>query len=272
MDTYEKLMCCADAVRRATDFTPDIALVLGSGLGGLADALDTEAAVPYGAIDGFPVSTVPGHAGRFLFGRLGGKRVVVLQGRIHYYEGYPMEDVVLPVRLAGVLGAKTLFLTGAAGGINAAFAPGDLMLLTGHISSFVPSPLRGANIDALGPRFPDMTDAYDKDLRALVRAAAAENGIALREGVYVQTAGPQYETPAEIRMYRALGADAVGMSTACETAAARHMGLRVVAVSCISNMAAGMLDRPLTHQEVQDTADRIGPVFARLIAAAVARM
>ena len=211
---YERLQACVAAIRQKTDFAPRTALVLGSGLGGFGERLALEAAVDYKDIPGFPVSTVPGHQGRFLFGFVGEEPVVAMQGRVHYYEGYAMEDVVLPIRVMGLLGAKRLVLTNAAGGIGPGLEAGDLMLLTGHIAAFVPSPLIGSNVEELGPRFPDMTEAYSPRLREKALAAARRLGIPLKEGVYLQTTGPQYETPAEIRMFAALGANAVGMSTA----------------------------------------------------------
>ena len=258
---YERLLACVAAIRQKTDFVPRTALVLGSGLGGFGERLALEAAVDYKDIPGFPVSTVPGHQGRFLFGFVGEEPVVAMQGRVHYYEGYSMEDVVLPIRVMGLLGAKRLVLTNAAGGIGPGLEAGDLMLLTGHIAAFVPSPLIGPNVEELGPRFPDMTEAYSPRLREKALAAARRLGIPLKEGVYLQTTGPQYETPAEIRMFAALGANAVGMSTACEAIAARHMGLEVCGISCITNLAAGLSGKALSHQEVQETADRVAQQF-----------
>ena len=235
---YERLQACVAAIRQKTDFAPRTALVLGSGLGGFGERLALEAAVDYKDIPGFPVSTVPGHQGRFLFGFVGEEPVVAMQGRVHYYEGYAMEDVVLPIRVMGLLGAKRLVLTNAAGGIGPGLEAGDLMLLTGHIAAFVPSPLIGPNVEELGPRFPDMTEAYSPRLREKALAAARRLGIPLKEGVYLQTTGPQYETPAEIRMFAALGANAVGMSTACESIAARHMGLEVCGISLETHLTA----------------------------------
>ena len=262
---YERLQACVAAIRQKTDFVPRTALVLGSGLGGFGERLALEAAVDYKDIPGFPVSTVPGHQGRFLFGFVGEEPVVAMQGRVHFYEGYAMEDVVLPIRVMGLLGAKRLVLTNAAGGIGPGLEAGDLMLLTGHIAAFVPSPLIGPNVEELGPRFPDMTEVYSKRLRTLVKAAAGELAIPLKEGVYLQTTGPNYETPAEIHLYRALGASAVGMSTACEAIAARHMGLEVCGISCITNLAAGLSGKELSHQEVQETADRVAQQFQSLV-------
>ena len=261
----EKLNRCVETIREKTSFQPEVALVLGSGLGGFGELVEEAIRIPYASLPGFPVSTVPGHAGQFILGYVRGVPVIVMQGRVHYYEGYPMEDVVMPIRIMGMLGAKKLILTNAAGGVNTAFTPGDLMLLEDHISAFVPSPLRGENLDALGTRFPDMSCVYDIPLRQAAEEAAGSRGIALQKGVYLQWQGPNYESPAEIRMFRTLGADAVGMSTVCEAIAARHMGLRVCAVSCITNMACGILPQPLSHQEVQETASRVRDKFESLV-------
>lgn len=267
----EKLNRCVEVIREMTSFQPEAALVLGSGLGGFGEMVEDALRIPYASIPGFPVSTVPGHAGQFILGYVRGVPVIVMQGRVHYYEGYPMEDVVMPIRIMGMLGAKKLILTNAAGGVNTAFTPGDLMLLEDHISTFVPSPLRGENLDALGTRFPDMSCVYDRHLRQAAEQAAESRGIALQKGVYLQWPGPNYESPAEIRMFRTLGADAVGMSTVCEAIAARHMGLRVCAVSCITNMACGILPQPLSHEEVQETASRVREKFESLILEMIGR-
>lgn len=261
----DRIHRCVEDIRRHTDFVPRAALVLGSGLGGFADKLQTVAQVGYGEISGFPVSTVPGHAGRFVFGYVEGTPVAVMQGRVHYYEGYPMEDVVLPIRVLGALGAKELILTNAAGGISPELASGSLMLITDHITAFVPSPLIGPNEEGLGTRFPDMSEVYSKRLQGLARQAAGKKGIRLKEGVYVQCTGPNYETPAEIRMFKALGAGAVGMSTACEAMAARHMGLEVCGISCVTNLAAGLSGKALNHKEVQEIADRVSGDFQGLL-------
>lgn len=252
-------------VRERTDFVPEIGIVLGSGLGDFAGLVEKAAEISYGELPGFPVSTVAGHAGKLIFGTVRSVPVVVMQGRVHYYEGYSMEQVVAPIRLMGMLGAKKLLLTNAAGGVNLDFTPGDLMLITDHISAFVPSPLRGENPAELGVRFPDMSRVYDRQLREAVLASAQKLGQTIRQGVYLQWQGPNYETPAEIRMFRTLGADAVGMSTVCESIAARHMGLRVCAVSCITNMASGILPQPLSHEEVQKTADQVSAKFQALV-------
>lgn len=266
---YDKLLRCYHSVREKISFEPQVALILGSGLGDYAEQIQVEAVLDYHDIEGFPVSTVLGHKGRFVFGYIQNVPVVIMQGRVHFYEGYDMHDVVLPTRLMGMLGAKVLFLTNAAGGMQKGMHAGDFMLITGHISSFVPSPLIGPNIEEIGTRFPDMSEVYKKDLQEIIRNTAINCGIPLKEGVYVQTTGPNYETPEEIRMYRSLGADAVGMSTACEAMAANHMGMRVCGISCISNLAAGISENPLTHAEIQETADRVAPLFQQLITASI---
>ncbi len=268
---YERLEKCYKCFKEKIDFTPDIALVLGSGLGDYADGIKQEAVLDYKDIEGFPVSTVAGHKGRFVFGYVGDVKVVVMQGRVHYYEGYSMEDVVLPIRLMKLMGAKVLFLTNAAGGVNYDYHAGDFMLISDQIC-MAPSPLIGENADEIGPRFPDMSNIYDRDFREVVRNAAKDLGIPLQEGVYIQLTGPNYESPAEIRMVRTLGADAVGMSTACEAIAANHCGLKTVGISCISNLACGITDKPLTHKEVQETADRVAPLFKKLITESVIRL
>ena len=261
----ERIERCVSAIKEKTELIPEFGVVLGSGLGAFAEEVQSAVTIPFSGLPDFPVSTVPGHTGRFVLGFIGETPVAVLQGRVHYYEGYSMEDVLLPVRVLGVLGAKKLLLTNAAGGIGEGLAAGDLMLITDHIASFMPSPLRGRNEDALGPRFPDMSAVYDPDLRERMDQAAGELQISLRHGVYLQTPGPNYETPAEIRMYRALGADAVGMSTAIEAIAARHMGIKVCGVSCITNLAAGLSETPLSHEEVQAAADAAGERFRLLL-------
>ena len=262
---YEKLLKCFESYQKKINFKPEVALILGSGLGDYADDIKVVDTLDYHDIEGFPVSTVPGHKGRFIFGYVGDVPVVCMQGRVHYYEGYEMSDVVLPTRLMKMMGAKVLFLTNAAGGIKQGFQAGDVMLITGQISSFVPSPLRGANIDELGTRFPDMSHIYDEDLQTIVKKTALNLNIPLKEGVYVQFSGPAYESPEEITMARMIGADAAGMSTACEAVAANHMGMKIVGISCISNMASGISPVPLTHTEIQETADRVAPMFKQLV-------
>lgn len=264
---YKKLEKCYKCIREKTDFVPEIALVLGSGLGDYAEGanVNVEMTIPYSEINGFPTSTVSGHKGQFVLGTVNGVKTAIMQGRVHFYEGYSISDVVLPIRLMGLMGAKVLFLTNASGGINQSFECGDFMLITDHISSLVKSPLVGENIDELGVRFPDMSEIYDRDLRDIIKKSADELDIKLKEGVYIQTTGPQYESPAEIRAFKTLGADAVGMSTACEAIAANHMGLKICGISCISNLAAGISKTPLTHKEVQETADRVAPDFKKLL-------
>ncbi len=269
---YEKLINCYKCVREKTDFVPDVAIVLGSGLGDYAGQIDVVYELPYAEIEGFPVSTVPGHAGKFIFGYLEGISVVCMKGRVHFYEGYPITDVVLPVRLMKLMGAKILFLTNAAGGVNTTFHAGDLMLIRDHIACFAPNPLIGVNIDELGVKFPDMSKVYDADLQEIIRDTAKEQGVYLQEGVYAQLTGPSFESPADIRMMRVLGADAVGMSTVVEAIAANHMGMRICGVSCISNLAAGMTANPLTHEEVQEAADAAASDFACLVTESIKKM
>ncbi|MFR8178391.1 MAG: purine-nucleoside phosphorylase [Christensenellales bacterium] len=250
----------------------DIGVILGSGLGDYAEELEDAVKLPYSEIPGFPRSTVAGHAGMWCCGTLYGKRVVMMQGRFHYYEGYGMKDVTLPVRVMQKIGVKTLIVTNAAGGVNLGYHPGELMVIGDIFSMTAQNPLIGPNLDAFGPRFPDMSCAFDKELRALAHECANEQGFALREGVYAQMTGPTYETPAEIRMLRTLGADAVGMSTVPEVIVARHGGMRVLGISCITNMAAGILDQPLNHAEVTETANRVKGQFRNLLDRIIEKM
>lgn len=268
---YDKLMSCLHAVREKTGFVPKVGIVLGSGLGDYAQQIKVCAEVSYAELEGFPVSTVPGHAGKFIFGMVDQVPVVCMKGRVHYYEGYDIADVVLPIRLMKLLGAEILFLTNAAGGVNSSFQAGDLMLIRDHISVFAPNPLIGANIAELGTRFPDMSTVYKPELQAVIRQVAKENGIHLQEGVYAQLTGPSYESPAEIRLLRGMGCDAVGMSTVVEAIAANHCGLKVCGISCISNLAAGMSAAPLAHKEVQAAADEAAPRFQKLVTESVKR-
>ncbi|MCL2226397.1 MAG: purine-nucleoside phosphorylase [Oscillospiraceae bacterium] len=271
-DIYTKLTNCLEQVKAKTDFKPKVALVLGSGLGGYAQEIDAAAAISYEDIGGFPVSTVPGHQGRFVFGHVGDVPVVIMQGRVHYYEGYDISDVVLPIRLMGLMGAEILMLTNAVGSINKQFVAGDFMLIRDHILYGVPSPLIGSNVDQLGTRFPDMSEIYRNSLCEEILSAAKSLDINLHEGTYLQTSGPNFETPAEIRAYGALGADVVGMSTACEAVAANHMGLKVCGISCVSNLAAGISKTPLTHDEVQEMADKAAPRFKALVTESIKRI
>lgn len=268
-NVYDKVVKCLNCVREKTDFVPKVAVILGSGLGDYADNIQVEYELSYSDLEGFPVSTVPGHAGKFIFGFIGNVPVVCMKGRVHFYEGYPIEDVVLPVRLMKLMGAEILFLTNASGGVNTSFQAGDLMLITDQISCFAPNPLVGPNIDKLGTRFPDMSTIYSRELQETIRSTAAEHGIRLMEGIYTQLTGPSFESPAEIRMLRSLGTDAVGMSTAVEAITANHMGMKICGVSCISNLAAGMTPNPLTHEEVQEAADMAAPCFKMLVTEAV---
>jgi len=244
---------------------PEVAIVLGSGLASFADAIDTQTAIPYAQLEGFPVSTAPGHEGRFVIGAAAGIPVIVMQGRIHYYEGYELDDVVLPMRMLAAAGVKTFILTNACGGIQDGMTPGDLMLITDHIASFMPSVLRGENVDAWGVRFPDMTHVYDVELQDVIRRAAEAVGIDLKEGVYLQVPGPAFETPAEIRAYKSLGADVAGMSTATEAIALRHMDVKVAGISCITNLAAGMSGALLTSEEVNEMGEQVAETFAALL-------
>ncbi len=269
---YEKLNKCYECVREKISFEPKVALVLGSGLGKFAEEIDVVDRISYSDIEGFPTSTVPGHAGQFVFGYVDGVPVVCMQGRVHYYEGYKIEDVVLPVRLMGLLGAKYLFLTNASGGINRDFKAGDFMMLTDHISSFAPNPLIGPNIDELGTRFPDMSSVYDPILCDIITNVADDFGIEMQKGVYVQTTGPSFESPAEIKMFAKMGADAVGMSTVVEAIAANHMGLKICAISCVCNLAAGISETPLTHDEVQEAAAKAAPLFKQIVRETIVRI
>ena len=269
---YEKALKCYECIKDRLQMKPKIALVLGSGLGAYTKAIRQVQTIDYSEIEGFPVSTVPGHEGRFVLGYLDDIPMVVMQGRVHYYEGYAMSDVVLPIRLMRLMGAEILFLTNAAGGVNYHFEQGDLMLIKDQISSFVPSPLIGKNEEIFGPRFADMSEIYDLSLQKIIKESAMDLKIPLKEGVYVQLSGPGYESPAEIRMVRILGADAVGMSTACEAVAANHMGMKIWGISCITNLASGMSTKPLDHKEVQETADRMADSIRRLIGESIRRM
>ncbi len=255
----------AAAVRARTALRPGIGVVLGSGLGAFADALGEAVAVPFAEIPHFPASTVAGHGGALVVGRSRGIPVAVMKGRVHFYEGYSLEQVVFPVRVLGRLGVKTLVVTNAAGAINPAFAPGDLMVIEDHLN-LLGNPLLGPNDDGLGPRFPDLSEAYDRGLRDVAEAACRAASARCHRGVYVSLTGPSYETPAEIRMFRTLGADAVGMSTVPEVIAARHMGMRVAGLSCLTNMAAGVTDRKLDHREVLETGERVRGALLEVLA------
>lgn len=262
---YDKVARCYEVLRSKTDFVPKVGIILGSGLGDFANHIQVTAEVPYNEIEGFPVSTVAGHAGKFIFGYLADVPVMCMKGRVHYYEGYAMTDVVLPIRLMYMMGVRNLLLTNAAGGIGEGFKAGDLMMITDQIACFVPNPLIGPNDEKYGPRFPDMSEIYNRDLQDIIRKAAVKHEVPLKEGVYVQLTGPSYESPAEIRMLKALGAGAVGMSTTVEAIVANHLGMKICGISCISNLAAGLSETPLSHKEVQEAADKAAPLFQKLV-------
>ena len=261
----ERLDKTAHYLKERVGFTPEIAVILGSGLGKLADHIEESMVIPYEEIPNFPRTTVIGHEGKLIFGTVRNRKVVAMKGRFHYYEGNDMDAVVFPVRVFKRMGIENIFITNAAGGINTGFKPGDLMLIADHISFFCENPLRGENIDELGPRFPDMTAIYAKALRKIALTAAQKLGIDLKEGIYSYCKGPSYESPAEIKALRAMGADAVGMSTVPEAIVARHMGMRVLGISCITNMAAGVLDQPLNHEEVMETGKQAEHKFSGLV-------
>lgn len=269
---YKILLRCVEQIKEKTDFIPEAAVVLGSGLGHFVDSMEVKAEIPYEDIDGFPVSTVAGHQGKLVFGKIGGRNIAAMQGRVHYYEGYDVHDVVIPIRVLKLLGANTAVFTNAVGAINADYRPGDFVVLSDHISSFMPSPLVGENISQLGERFTPVTDLYDSAMRELALSIGQEKDIRVHSGVFLQVTGPQYETPAEIRMFRMLGADTVGMSTAIEATAAKHMGMRVCAINCVTNMAAGINNSVPSHEEVTATANKAGNDFSILLKELITRM
>lgn len=265
---YEQVALAAATIQaRISPLRPTVGLVLGSGLGAFADRLEDQVAIEYGDIPHFPVSSIPGHAGRLVVGRLGPLTVAAMQGRVHFYEGHDLKRVTFPVRTLIQLGCKTLIVTNAAGGVNPELSPGNLVVISDHINLFPEGPLRGENDERLGPRFPDMTRAYAPELRALALAAGARAGVPLREGVYAGLPGPSYETPAEIRMLRVLGADLCGMSTVPEVIVANHQGARVLGLSCVTNMAAGITGAALSHEEMTETATRVRAAFSALLEA-----
>lgn len=265
MELTERILSAAEYLRNKIPEYPRIGMILGSGLGDYAQSLEDIIRIPYSEIPNFPVPTVPGHSGALVFGRKYGLYIVILQGRIHYYEGLSQRELTLPVRVLSALGVNTIVLTNACGGLNLSFNPGDLMLISDHINFSGSNPLIGPNLDHFGPRFPDMSDLYTASLRKMIREKAEENKISLREGVYAMYSGPNYETPAEIRMFRTLGADVVGMSTVPEALVAGHCGMQVIGVSCVTNMAAGVLPVKLSHAEVMETADRVHDQFQKLL-------
>ena len=259
-------------VRSLSAIEPRVGVVLGSGLGNVVDAIEIETAIPYGDIPGAAASTVLGHQGRLVLGHADGLPVAIMQGRVHYYEGYEMQEVMFLTRILGRLGIRNLIVTNAAGGVNESFQAGDLMLISDHINFMGANPLRGPNLDLLGVRFPDMSEAYPETLRAVAREVAASIGLEIREGVYIALSGPTYETPAEIRAFRTLGADAVGMSTVPEVVAAGHMQIPVLGISCITNMAAGILKQKLDHKEVMETTARVQKEFTALVLGVLSRL
>lgn len=268
MDTMrerEIIENCVKIIRERTDFEPEIGMILGSGLGAYAENIENPIIIPYGELPDFPVSTVAGHAGQFVMGECKGRKVIAMQGRVHYYEGYTQKEVTMPVRIMKRLGVKKMILTNAAGGINVDFEPGTLMMLRDHINFSGSNPLLGENFDEDGPRFPDMTRVYHEDFRKKLKQAAGEKGIKLEEGVYMILSGPTYETPSEVKMVRILGADAVGMSTVPEAIVCAHCGIPVLGISCITNFGAGILNQPLNHEEVTETANRVKKTFAAVI-------
>ena len=265
MNLNQRIYDAAQYIKARITAAPTIGLILGSGLGDFADGLENRVVIPFAEIPDFPQPTVEGHEGAFVIGSCRGKTVVALQGRIHYYEGYPQQVITIPVRVMALLGVKQIVLTNACGGVNLNFTPGDLMLISDHINYSGSNPLIGQNLDQFGPRFPDLSNVYTKELRTKITKVAEENGIALRQGVYIMYSGPNYETPAEIRMFRMMGADAVGMSTVPEAIVAAHCGMDVVGISCITNMAAGVLPQKLNHQEVVETAALVHDKFQKLL-------
>lgn len=256
---------CVEEIRKRTAFEPEIGLILGSGLGDYADRIEDKICIPYSDLPDFPISTVEGHSGQFVLGEICGKKVIAMQGRVHYYEGYSQRMITLPVRLMKRLGVQKMVITNAAGGVNKSFGPGTLMLISDHINYSGSNPLLGTNMEEFGPRFPDVSDVYSGKYREQMKKLADETGIKLEEGVYMMFSGPCYETPAEVRMARVMGADAVGMSTVPEAIVCAHMGVPVLGISCITNCAAGILDQPLNHAEVVETAARVKETFVKVL-------
>ena len=262
---YTSIREAKNFIKESIAIKPEIGLILGSGLGALGDEVENKVALNYSDIPNFPVATVKGHKGRMIFGKLEESSIAVMQGRFHYYEGYTMKDIAFPILVMSVLGIKKIIITNASGGINTGFNPGDLMIIKDHINFISDNPLIGKNIDSFGPRFPDMSYAYSKTLIDMTKKLCNKHGIDIKEGVYIAMTGPAYETPAEIRMARILGADAVGMSTVPEVITASYAGMKVLGISCITNMAAGVLNKPLDHAEVVKTAETVKNTFTKLI-------
>ncbi len=269
---YARAEHAARTIRTRTSLEPRVAIVLGSGLGAFADEFDESVAIPYAEIPGFPASTAEGHAGRLVIGKVAEVPVVAMQGRVHFYEGYSLEEVTFPIRTFKLLGVKTLLLTNAAGGINVQLSQGALMVISDHLNLMGVNPLRGPNDERFGPRFPDMSEAYSRELQEAVIEEARTLGIEIRRGIYAALSGPSYETPSEIHMLRACGADAVGMSTVPETIVARHMSMDVLGISCITNMAAGISDEPINHAEVMETGRRVRTMFTQLLRGVILRL
>lgn len=270
MEYSQKLKEASCYLKERITIVPELAVILGSGLGAFAELVEERVVIPYQDIPHFPISTVEGHAGQLVFGKVAGRSVLVMQGRFHYYEGYVMQEVTFPIRVMQVLGVTGLIVTNAAGGINAAFSGGELILIKDHINLMGENPLRGANLSDRGPRFPDMSEAYDLEWRQKALEVAEKIGVRPQEGVYVAVSGPSYETPAEIRFMRTIGADMVGMSTVPEVIVANHGGMRVLGISCVTNMAAGILGQKLSHDEVMETAERVGKQFVQFVKELVA--
>lgn len=269
MDLLKKIQGTTDYILKKNTHSPEIGLILGSGLGSLVNLIENAEFFPYEELPNFPISTVEGHAGRLVIGTLKGKTVVAMEGRFHFYEGYNMEEVTFPIRVMKLLGVKTIIVTNAAGAVNTGFNSGDLMIIKDHINLSGTNPLIGKNLDSFGTRFPDMSNAYDKDLRKIVQNIATSLKLDIKQGIYAMMTGPTYETPAEIRMVRSIGADAVGMSTVPEVIVANHCNIKVIGISCLTNMAAGILDEPLNHAEVIETSNRVKNDFIKLMSSLI---
>lgn len=265
MREIEMIKSCVEEIRKRTDFIPEVGLILGSGLGDYADRIENKVVIPYSELPDFPVSTVAGHNGQFVMGEICGRKVIAMQGRVHYYEGYSQKQITMPVRIMKALGINKIIITNAAGGVNKEFEPGTLMMISDHINYSGSNPLIGENPEEFGARFPDMTNVYSKEYRKNLKELAENEGLKLEEGVYMMFSGPSYETPAEVRMARILGADAVGMSTVPEAIVCSQMGVSILGISCITNCAAGILEQSLNHAEVVETANRVKKEFLRII-------
>lgn len=272
MKDLELIQLWIKIIREKTDFVPEVGLILGSGLGDYAERIENKIIIPYSELPEFPVSTVAGHAGQFVLGDINGRKVIAMQGRVHYYEGYSQRTITMPVRIMNNLGVDKMIITNAAGGVNKEFKPGTLMMINDHINLSGSNPLIGHNPEEFGARFPDMTTVYEEEYRENLKKLALEEGITLEDGVYMMLSGPSYETPAEVRMVRNLGADAVGMSTVPEGIVCSQMGMKVLGISCITNCAAGILDQPLNHAEVVETANRVKAEFVKVVDIALSKV